>query len=103
MRTRTTTPKRAGPKPLTRPKAALKFCPGGHMQSMKWRPGDDCWQCDRAEKEAKEKALLGNDPHAAFRAEKLAELGPVPDVMTLRPRSGGPVQTFSARPQRRRR
>jgi hypothetical protein len=92
MKARTT--KATRPVPRTIPKAAPKVCRGGHRQNSKWREGDDCWQCDQADK-----ARALNDPAvaAAYRAEKLAELPPLPDTFVM---AG---VTYRARPPRRRR
>lgn len=54
-----------------KPKIAPKrFCPKGHLQSVKWRPGDECWPCTNAARqaaEAHERQIKNAADRAAYR------------------------------------
>jgi hypothetical protein len=63
------------------PKAALKFCSGGHRQTSKYRPGDACYPCLTAERD---RLMADPDIAARHRAAELAKLGPIPEAMTMR-------------------
>ena len=75
------TTKAAGPKPRTIPKAAPRFCGGGHRMSTAWKVGQPCWQCDQAERA---RALADPAVARAQREAAMAEIGPIPDEMTMR-------------------
>lgn len=68
-----------GPK---KPKVAPKrHCPRGHLQSVKWRPGDECWPCELAARQAAE-AEGNRIRNAAARAEYRAIHGN-PAIITM--------------------
>lgn len=69
-----------GPKkPKVEPK---RHCPRGHLQSVKWRYGDECWPCERARR-ADAEAKISAERSAADRAAYRAENGPPPMVLTM--------------------
>lgn len=76
-----TTKKRAAPKPRTIPKKAPRFCDGGHRMSTAWKVGQPCWQFDQAERA---RALADPSIARAQREAAMAEIGPTPDVLTMR-------------------
>lgn len=76
-----TTKKRAAPKPRTIPKKAPRFCDGGNRMSTAWKVGQLCWQCDQAEKA---RALADPSYARAAREAAMAEIGPIPEVLTMR-------------------
>jgi hypothetical protein len=82
----------AGPKPRTVPKKAPKLCLRGHRVASKWQPGDDCWQCEADERRRLD-AAASAAANTAYRAQKAAELGPLPDDLVLRDHLGRIVST----------
>lgn len=73
-----TTAKQAGPRPRTEPKSPVRLCAGGHRQSSRWKRGDPCLTCKRAEQ-------VQFDREAAIREREVwSMLNPSPAYLTMR-------------------